>query len=188
MKTLILNGSPRPQGDTAALIAALRETLAGEVIQIDAYRVQVAPCIDCRRCWDTPGCIFADDFDAILAAIAEADCIILASPVYFSTLPGPLLSLLSRLQIVYTAARHHGKRRITGKKAGGILLCGGGEGDPAPAEAVARGLLRVMHAEPLASVLSPRTDVLPARDDTAALDAARALGEAITARFGEARA
>ncbi len=36
MKTLILNGSPRPQGDTVALIQAFREGLKGEIWQIDA--------------------------------------------------------------------------------------------------------------------------------------------------------
>lgn len=183
MKTVILNGSPRPQGDTAALIAALRETLPGSVTQIDAYRAHVSPCTDCRRCWQAPGCIFDDDFAAILAQIAEADCIIVASPVYFSSLPGPLLSLCSRLQLVYTSAKHHGMRLIIGSKAGGILLCGGGEGDPAPAETVARGLLRAMHAESLGTVLARSTDTLPARDDTDAIAAARALGEAIAARL-----
>ena len=43
MRTLILNGSPRPQGDTAHLIQALRRELPGEVEQVDAYRTSVAP-------------------------------------------------------------------------------------------------------------------------------------------------
>ena len=43
MKTLILNGSPRPAGDTAALLAALKEALTGPFVQIDAYREKITP-------------------------------------------------------------------------------------------------------------------------------------------------
>ena len=39
MKTLILNGSPRPQGDTAALIQACRVGRKGEIWQVAAYRM-----------------------------------------------------------------------------------------------------------------------------------------------------
>lgn len=40
MKTLIFNGSPRPKGDTAGLLGLLKEDLAGEYRQVDAYRAE----------------------------------------------------------------------------------------------------------------------------------------------------
>ncbi len=46
MKTLIFNGSPRPQGDTVSLIDYLMKYLDGEVRTVDAYRCDISPCID----------------------------------------------------------------------------------------------------------------------------------------------
>ena len=56
MKTLILNGSPRPGGDTASLLRLLTEDLTGEHQQVDAYRADISPCVDCRFCWTHSGC------------------------------------------------------------------------------------------------------------------------------------
>ena len=45
MKTIIFNGSPRPNGDTVQLIRYLTARLNGEVKTISAYRSNIAPCI-----------------------------------------------------------------------------------------------------------------------------------------------
>ena len=50
MKTLIINGSPRVNGNTAALIAELKKHISGEVIELSAFRSDIAPCTDCRAC------------------------------------------------------------------------------------------------------------------------------------------
>ncbi len=123
MKTLILNGSPRPQGDTVALIQAFREGLKGEIWQIDAYRMNVSPCVDCRACMRGGGCRIQDDMEQIYQAAAEADVLAIASPLYFSTLTGPLLSLCSRFQALY-AARRRGIVLPGPEKAGVALLVG----------------------------------------------------------------
>ena len=60
MKTLIINGSPRPKGDTQNLLSRLRPMLEGEIVQVDAYRDNIHACIDCRACWKTPGCAVKD--------------------------------------------------------------------------------------------------------------------------------
>lgn len=177
MKTLIFNGSPRPNGDTVTMIRALCEALPGEAKVIDAYRVNVRPCIDCRRCWAQVGCVIEDDMQAIYRDIAEADCIVIASPVYFSCLTGPLLSLMSRLQVFYTARRFLGVRLIEGEKVGAILLAGGGDGSPARAEDTALGLLRCMRAKHIGSVITHKTDTRPAAEDTVLLDAVRKLAK-----------
>ncbi len=185
MKTVIFNGSPRPNGDTAALIRALSAALPTAPKVIDAYRTDIRPCVDCRRCWDQVGCVIRDGMDALYRDIAEADCIVIASPVYFSTLTGPLLSLMSRLQMFYTAGRMQGVRLIQKEKVGGILLCGGGNGRPACAEEVARGLLRAMHASCIGTVCTHRTDTLPAAEDADILAQAEALGWALVHQFEE---
>ena len=93
MKTLILNGSPRANGDTVSLIKELTKKLPGEYKIVDAYHCDVSPCVDCRYCWEHPGCAIADEMQEIYAYIQECDNILIASPVYFSELTGKLLDL-----------------------------------------------------------------------------------------------
>ena len=61
MKTLILNGSPRANGDTVSLIKELTKKLPGEYKIVNAYHCDVSPCVDCRYCWELPGCAIADE-------------------------------------------------------------------------------------------------------------------------------
>ena len=97
MKTLILNGSPRPAGDTAALLAALKEALTGPFVQIDAYREKITPCLDCRAC-RTGECSIPDRMREIGRLAEESGAVLIASPVYFSSLTPPLAAIGSRLQ------------------------------------------------------------------------------------------
>lgn len=183
MKTLIFNGSPRPKGDTACLIEVLKQSLPGEITEIRAYREMVKPCVDCRYCWTHPGCSIRDGMQDIYRAIEEADCIVVASPVYFSGLTGALLAMMSRLQMFYTARRFQQTERISKAKAGGILLTGGGEGSPRHAESTARMLLRGMRVTgTIPLVASLDTDHKPARDDTVAQSAVQDMAAELVRR------
>ena len=93
MKTLIFNGSPRPKGDTAGLLSLLKEDLAGEYRQVDAYRADISPCVDCRSCWTRKGCAIQDEMQEVYAYIQACDNILIASPIYFSELTGRLLDV-----------------------------------------------------------------------------------------------
>ena len=73
-RTLIVNGSPRPHGNTVALIEEMKKTLEGEVIEISAFRSNIAPCVDCRGCVKTAKCVVRDDMDIIYA------CLLYTSP------------------------------------------------------------------------------------------------------------
>ena len=178
MKTLIFDGSPRKNGDTAALIAAFLENYSGEYTVIRAYEQRdISPCVDCRACWKKPGCIIGDGMQQIYRLIEESDCIVIASPLYYSELTGPLLSLLSRLQVYYCARKFQGVRLIEKQKTGAILLCGGGDGGPEQAIKTANMLLRSMNARDiLPPIMSLHTNEIPASADEAALRAAREAG------------
>ncbi len=89
MKTLILNGSPRINGD-------------GEYRIVDAYRCNISPCLDCRYCWKSNGCAMNDEMQEIYKYIQECDNILIASPLYFSELTGKLLDVGSRLQTYFS--------------------------------------------------------------------------------------
>ncbi len=83
MKTLILNGSPRKNGDTASLIERTTEKIVGEYRIVDAYRCNISPCLDCRYCWENSGCVINDEMQEIYKYIKECDNIMIASPLYF---------------------------------------------------------------------------------------------------------
>lgn len=178
MHTLIINGSPRPSGDTMALIAALEALLPGQVTRVDAYRADIGPCVDCRSCWTRPGCGVQDGWQALDAQIRRADNLVIASPLYFSALTGPLLSLLSRAQCYY-ASRSFLRQPLSQRpKAGGIMLVGGGDGRPDAARDTAKGVLRILGVQRMGPpVLSHNTDRLPAAQDPDAAAQVAALAE-----------
>lgn len=174
--TLILNGSPRKDGDTAALIRALTGELTGEVVVFDCCGAPVAPCADCRRCAREPGCAIRDgmaDLDRIIRACGNA---VIASPVWFSELTGPLLTVASRFQTYYCARRFRHEETEIRIKRGGVILTGGGDGDPKKALSTAEGLLRMINVRLFhPPVMSLRTDTLPAAEDPSAAEAVKSL-------------
>lgn len=181
MTTLILNGSPRPNGDIAALIAALRENLTGEVCQLDCYREKISACVDCRHCVTRSGCAIQDDMQRWYPILERCDCIVAASPVYFSLPTPPLLAFASRLQPYFCASFMRGESSPLRPKRGAILLAGGGSGSADPAESALRGILRSLKVRDiLPAVRSLSTDRLPAFRDAAALAAAANCGRLLS--------
>lgn len=103
-KTLILNGSPRENGNTAQIINKLTKLLQGEYKVIDTYYCNISPCMDYRWCKEHSGRWIDDEMQDIYKYIQECDNIIIASPIYFSELTGKLLDVGSRLQ-TYSSAQ-----------------------------------------------------------------------------------
>ena len=103
MKTLILNGSPRKDGDTAFLINKLLSRLQGEYKIVDCYTADIAPCIDCRCCREKLSCPMRDEMQEIYAYLLECDHVIIASPVHYAELSSGLLKVASRFQIYSSA-------------------------------------------------------------------------------------
>ena len=170
MKTLILNGSPRPRGDTAALIGRLTAALPGECRVVDAYRCGISPCVDCRYCRTHPGCAIQDGMQELYRYIEACDAVVIASPIYFSELTGKLLDLASRLQTYYSMRYFRQETPPIREKLGAVILVGGGDGAPDRALATARVLLRQMNAAALCEpVISHGTNTRPAAEDPQAL-------------------
>ena len=170
MKTLIFNGSPKKNGDTAAMIDELMRHLTGEV-RVISCRDNIAPCIDCRFCRSHPGCAVKDDMQSVYEYLTECDNVVLASPVWFSSLSGPALNLTSRLQTYFSARRFRGETVERKPRKGLILLTGGNAGTEVHPVESARMILRLCGAvkEEISVVTSMNTDALPAKDDLCAL-------------------
>ena len=170
MKTLILNGSPRKNGDTSSLIEEVTKNIVGEYRIVDAYRCNISPCSDCRYCWENNGCCINDEMQEIYGYIQECDNIIIASPIYFSELTGKLLDVGSRLQAYFCAAFFRKEKPIVKPKKGAVILVGGGDGSFDKAYSTACILLHHMNCNNIHKlVYSHNTNEKPAIDDENAL-------------------
>lgn len=174
-RTLILNGSPRASGNTAALVAELKKHLEGEVIELSAFRSDIAPCVDCRSCWQTAKCVVRDEMQIIYDD--DFDNAVIASPVYFGTLPGPMLSVISRMQPWHAAAYFIKQPLVQRKKKSAAILTAGGKGNHEDARRHLYPFFRMINAEGFRehTVYSPMTDTLPAWEDEKALAGVREL-------------
>ena len=169
MKTLILNGSPRPNGNTVQLITALKQHLKGEIVELSAYYDNIKPCNDCRACWKQPECIIEDDMRQIYAD--DYDIVVIASPVHMSMLPAPMVGVGSRFQTHYAASRFLNEKIVCKPKTAVFLLTGGGGGAPTGAIALSKLMFKEMNAKFANErfVSSLDTDNVPAGEDKAAL-------------------
>lgn len=176
-KTLILNGSPRPNGNTVTLIRALVDHLDGEVIEISAFRAKIAPCVDCRGCWKSAKCVVDDEMRVIYED--DFDNFLIASPVYYGTLPGSVLSVMSRLQPWHAAKFFLNQPLNQRRKKAAALLTAGGKGNHANASHYLRAFFRMVNAEGFEQhiVYSPNTDTVAASDDQKALAEAAKLAQ-----------
>lgn len=170
MKTLIFNGSPRINGDTAGLIGIIAEKIAGEYKIVNAYRCNVSPCLDCRYCRENRGCAINDEMLGIYEYIQECDNILIASPLYFSELTGKLLDVGSRLQTYFSARFFRKEEPVPKPKNGAVVLVGGGDGHIETAYHTACTLLRHMNCRSIHdAVYSHSTNERAAVEDKNAL-------------------
>ncbi len=67
MKVLILNGSPRTNGDTNYIINKLKDKFPKDTQfeEINAFKDNIKPCADCRYCWNNKGCSIKDKMNEI---------------------------------------------------------------------------------------------------------------------------
>ena len=165
MKTLIINGSPRREGNTAALIRELKAWLKGEVVELSAFYSDIAPCLDCRSCWETARCAVRDEMQTVYDD--GFDNVVVASPVYYGTLPGSVLSLMSRLQPWHAAVFFLKKPLEQRPKKAAAILTAGGKGNEERAHHHLRALFRMVNASGFEEHIaySSKTDTIPASED-----------------------
>lgn len=110
MKIIVLNGSPRPNGNTAAMVAAFKEGALEKGHEVEVFntaQMKINGCLACEYC-HTKGegkCIQQDDMQKVYPVLAEAEMIVLASPVYYHTFSGQLLCAINRIYALDKPAR-----------------------------------------------------------------------------------
>ena len=100
MKVLIINGSPRANGNTSIAINELVKTFSAEEIETDVCHIgnkDIRGCIACRKCSELGHCVFNDAVNELAPKFEEADGLIVASPVYYASANATLIACLDRL-------------------------------------------------------------------------------------------
>lgn len=172
MKNLVFYGSARKNGHTKQMLDELLKNLEGETRIVDAYREDIRPCRDCRYCWKIKGCPINGPMQDIYELINSADNIIVAAPMYFHSVSGPLKTIIDRCQ-VYWAKMMRGYVEKPFEKKGLLLLTGG-----APAfdhqflagEIVLKGWLGDLEAECIDSIHFSDTDHQQLQEQTSILE------------------
>lgn len=100
MKVLIINGSPRVNGNTSIAVNEMvkvfeQESVETEVIQIGNQDIR--GCIACNSCSASGKCVIDDAVNEINAKFREADGLVVASPVYYASPNATLIACLDRM-------------------------------------------------------------------------------------------
>ncbi len=101
MKVLILNGSPRPKGNTKQMIRAFCEGLekAGhEWNEINVCRMNIHGCLACEYCHGKGGgnCVQKDDMQIVYELLKTAEMLVIASPIYYHGVSGQMKCCIDR--------------------------------------------------------------------------------------------
>lgn len=124
----ILLGSPRKGGNTETLAEALASGAEENGCEVRRIRLQgkkLNGCLDCRRCWAMGApCVQKDDMGEIYEAIADADAIVFASPLYFYSWSTQIKPVWDRLLSLFAKKS---EIDVRGKKA--VLISAAGDTD-----------------------------------------------------------
>lgn len=100
MNILLINGSPRKDGNTEIMADAFLEGAkqsGNEVTKVNLSEVKVNPCVDCEYCFAHNGvCVQKDGMTEIFAAMDQADMIVFASPIYYFGMSAQIEAVIDR--------------------------------------------------------------------------------------------
>ena len=190
-----LLASPRPRGNTAAL---LDEVLTGAacggatVETIFTNDLDIRPCQNCGACGKTGRCKYHDDMDRLYAAFEHLDGLVLASPIFFGSVSAQAKVVIDRCQ-AYWSAKYIAKRQpfgakgLNGTRRGLFVATAGLPGKPelfAPARATVKLFFKALNVSYAGEVLAGDTDRRSVREDQILLAGAREAGRQLAVELG----
>ena len=121
MKVLLINGSPRRQGNTYLALHEVAQQLEKQGVDSEIVWIGNKPVRGCIACYKCVGgdcrCVFNDDVcNEVIEKMAACDGLVVGSPVYWGQPAGPLLSLQQRMLVA-------GKANFVGKPAAAVCVC-----------------------------------------------------------------
>jgi len=130
MHVILINGSPRQNGNTAVALEWMADELRRAGITTETIQVGnqvIRGCVACEHCVTSQDNLCAVDDDGInnlIIKLRQADGFVIGSPTYFGGMPGTLKSALDRL---FYAGRRNGRYR---NKVGGATVSVRRDGGP----------------------------------------------------------
>lgn len=100
MNVLIINGSPHAKGNTALALSEMQKIFDADGIETTLLHIgnkAIRGCIACGSCGKTGKCAIDDDVNRAAELFEKADGLVVASPVYYASANGTLISFLDRL-------------------------------------------------------------------------------------------
>ena len=100
MKVLLVNGSPRAKGNTAAALEEMVRIFTEEGIETEVVHVgnkAIRGCVACGSCFQSGKCVFDDEVNECAEKFKECDGIVVGSPVYYASANATLIAFLDRL-------------------------------------------------------------------------------------------
>jgi len=100
MKVLIINASPRVNGNTSIAVKELVKTFEDQDVQTEVVQIganAIRGCIACGKCSQLGKCVFDDAVNLIAPKFKEADGLVVATPVYYASANATLIACLDRL-------------------------------------------------------------------------------------------
>ena len=100
MKVLLINGSPKPQGNTYLALKEMEKVFEQCGVETELIHVGnrvIRGCIACGKCAELGKCIFDDPVNEVAPKFEAADGMVVATPVYYASANGTLVSFLDRL-------------------------------------------------------------------------------------------
>ena len=110
-RVLIVNGSPRKNGNTKALLtqaAKLAEEAGYSLDYTDLIDLDIKPCRGCLRCKERGSCIQMDDMTELYKKIKEADIVLMGSPIYFGDSTGLFKTFFDRWYALLSYSERRG--------------------------------------------------------------------------------
>ncbi len=100
MKVLLINGSPKPNGNTAIALQEMVKVFEKEQIETEILHIgnkDIRGCISCGTCFGTGKCVFNDAVNEYASKLEECDGVVVGSPVYYASANSTLTAFLDRL-------------------------------------------------------------------------------------------
>ena len=100
MKVLLINGSPRKDGNTAIALNEMIKVFESQGIETELLHIggkDIRGCIACGKCRQLGHCVFDDIVVQASQKLAEADGLVVGSPVYYASANGTVVSFMDRL-------------------------------------------------------------------------------------------
>ena len=128
-KILAVAASARRNGNSdilleQALLGIQEASPGAQIERLAPYEIPITPCRSCRGCWETGRCVVKDPMQELYVKFSEVDHVVVASPQYFTSVPGHFKVMIDRFQCFWVRTYLLGEPPTP--RRNGMLLCVGG--------------------------------------------------------------